>query len=1027
MKSKILSIATSTLALVMFCHGAETPKQHDARLEWWREARFGMFVHWGLYSGLAGTWNEKPVGKSGGMEWIQQRVGADTDTYAKAAVPKFTPKPGFAREWARMAKDAGCRYVVFTTKHHDGFALHDSKVSDYDAGSVLHRDLVKEIVEACRAEKLKVGFYHSVIDWHHDQYGYAKSKQLPHPLKGKPYPNGERDHAKYVGHLHAQVNELVSNYGNVDVLWWDYSSQDFQGDEAWRATELMQRVREKQPGIIMNNRLYRTREAGWASMGTEGFIPQIDTRFGDFITPEQHIPATGMPGIDWETCMTLNTTWGYSEHDHAWKSDETLIRNLIDIASKGGNYLLNIGPKGDGSIPEETVKSFQAIGAWMKVNGESIYATTASPFEKLAWGRCTVKKLGSSKSQLYLHVFNWPKDGRLTLPGLASKPLKAALLATGAKLDVSSTGNSVTIALPSAAPDKIASVVALEIEGAPEVVKPDPYADETPAQRDARMKWFREARFGMFIHWGVYAVPAGTYHDKRIGGIGEWIMNNGKIPVAEYRAFAKQFNPVKYDADEWVRTAKDAGMKYIVITSKHHDGFALFDSKATDWDIMDATPYGKDLLKQLSAACQRHGIKLGFYYSQAQDWTHPGGGVCGKHWDPAQDGDMNAYIRNIAVPQVREILSNYGPISVLWWDTPCGMTKEMADPLISLLRLQPGIIHNNRLGGGYHGDTETPEQFIPATGYPGRDWETCMTMNDTWGFKSYDDHWKPTATLIRNLVDIASKGGNYLLNVGPTSEGLIPAPSIDRLREVGAWMKLNGDAIYATTATPFKRLPWGRCTKKLSADGATLYLHVFDWPASGKLLVPGLKNAVQSAALLASGKKLTATSAADGVILDVPADAPDQVSSTIVLKVKGPLEVEPTLLTQSPDGSLKLAALDAVTHGQIKYESGHGKDNIGYWLNPADWVEWPFRATKPGRYSVTAEIAAQGSGKFTVNLGGSTLQGTAPNTGDYAKFQKVDLGTLEIAAPGNTALVIKPVKAGWQPFNLKSIQLTPRP
>ncbi|MDD4026484.1 MAG: alpha-L-fucosidase, partial [Kiritimatiellae bacterium] len=236
---------------------AENPAERDARMRWWREARFGMFVHWGLYSGLAGTWEGKPVGDKGGMEWIQQRVKTDTGTYAKKAIPLFKPAPGFAKEWAKLAKMAGCKYIVLTSKHHDGFALHDSKVSDYDAGSVLNRDLIREFVDAARAEGLRLGFYHSVIDWHHDQYEYALSKQLPHPLKGKPYPNGKRDHAAYLKFLHAQADELVSNYGPVDVLWWDYSSQDFEGDTAWRAFDLMAAVRAKQPAIIMNNRLFR--------------------------------------------------------------------------------------------------------------------------------------------------------------------------------------------------------------------------------------------------------------------------------------------------------------------------------------------------------------------------------------------------------------------------------------------------------------------------------------------------------------------------------------------------------------------------------------------------------------------------------------------------------------------------------------------------------------------------------------------------------------------------------------------------
>lgn len=442
----------------------ESPQQRDARMRWWREARFGMFVHWGLYSGLAGTWAGKPVGTKGGMEWIQQRVKADTKTYAQKAIPLFKPKPDFAKEWAQLAKTAGCKYVVFTTKHHEGFALHDSKVSDFDAGSILKRDLVKEIVDACRAEGLRVGFYYSVIDWHHDQYAYGFSKQLPHPLKGKPYPNGERDHKKYIEFMHSQMNELVSNYGQIDIMWWDYSAQDFQGDEAWRAFDLMKMVREKQPLIIMNNRLFRIPEAGWVSMGTEGYTAKLDPRYGDFITPEQHIPATGMPGIDWETCMTMNTSWGYSEHDHNWKSEETLIRNLVDIASKGGNYLLNIGPKGDGSVPEQSVKAMTAISKWMKVNGEAIYATTASPFEKLEWGRCT-KKVTPEGGTLYFHIFEVPADGRIVVPEMRAKIVKAKLLATGADVKFSTEGNNVVLNVGSPLPDKIATVVALDFKG----------------------------------------------------------------------------------------------------------------------------------------------------------------------------------------------------------------------------------------------------------------------------------------------------------------------------------------------------------------------------------------------------------------------------------------------------------------------------------------------------------------------------------------------------------------------------------
>jgi alpha-L-fucosidase len=430
-------------------------------------------------------------------------------------------------------------------------------------------------------------------------------------------------------------------------------------------------------------------------------------------------------------------------------------------------------------------------------------------------------------------------------------------------------------------------------------------AEETKAQRDARMAWWREAKFGMFIHWGVYSVPAGFYHGQPIGGIGEWIMNKGKIPMAEYQTYAKEFNPVKFNAEQWVKIAKDAGQKYIVITSKHHDGFAMFDSHASDWNIVQATPFGRDPLKELAAACKKEGIKLGFYYSQAQDWNNGGSAIGGK-WDPAQQHDMDDYIDKVAVPQVREILSNYGEFpAVLWWDTPTGMTKERADKLYNVVEtLRPNIIMNNRLGGGYQGDTETPEQRIPPQGYPGRDWETCMTMNDTWGYKSDDQNFKSTATLIHNLCDIASKGGNYLLNVGPTSEGLIPQPEVDRLAEIGAWMKVNGEAIYGTGPTIFgaeagafsptekdsKGKPkfiaaWDwRCTTK----PGEIYIHIFNWPA-GQIQLPPVKGKITKASLLASRGPgaLKFHQTAQGVTIQLPGHAPDPIASVLRLSIDG--------------------------------------------------------------------------------------------------------------------------------------------
>jgi len=422
---------------------------------------------------------------------------------------------------------------------------------------------------------------------------------------------------------------------------------------------------------------------------------------------------------------------------------------------------------------------------------------------------------------------------------------------------------------------------------------------------DARMQWWRKAKFGMFIHWGVYSVPAGIYKGQPVTHAGEWIMRTADIPVADYAAFTKQFDPTNFNADQWVKIAKDAGMKYIVITAKHHDGFAMFHTRVDHYNIYDATPWHQDSLAELAVACRKQHIRLGFYYSEAQDWHHPGGAAANKnpdadvdrqhHWDPAQEGSFDDYIDRVDIPQITELLSNYGPDTpaVLWWDTPIGMTPERVEKLLPLLKLKPDIITNNRLDDHHQtGDYQTPEQKIPADGLPG-DWETCMTINGTWGYKSTDHNFKSDETLIHNLVDIASKGGNYLLNVGPTSAGEIPPPEVERLRDIGRWMNVNGDAIYGTSASPFGHpFDWGRCTAKVLPDKTILYLHVWNWPSDGQLTVPGLKNRIVKAYLLKTNwlgwhRSINHTANANGVVLSLPKTPPDKISSTVVVEIQG--------------------------------------------------------------------------------------------------------------------------------------------
>ncbi|MBI5095279.1 MAG: alpha-L-fucosidase [Candidatus Hydrogenedentes bacterium] len=554
---------------------------------------------------------------------------------------------------------------------------------------------------------------------------------------------------------------------------------------------------------------------------------------------------------------------------------------------------------------------------------------------------------------------------------------------------------------------------------------------ETKEQRDKRMAWWREAKFGMFIHWGLYAVPGGVWKGKNIeNAAGEWIMFGGQIPVAEYEPLVKQFNPVKFDAKEWVRIAKDAGCKYITITSKHHDGFCLFDSKLTDYDVM-STPFKRDIMKELADECHKQGIKICWYHS-ILDWHHPDylprGAGSPRPWDtrPVDGANLDRYL-DYMKGELRELLTNYGQIGVIWFDGGWEHKPEElhSEEVTKMIRsIQPDIIINDRIN--IPQDFNTPEQNIPETGIPGRDWETCMTMNDTWGFKTNDTKWKSNETLIRYLVDIASKGGNFLLNVGPTAEGLIPQASVERLAAMGQWMKVNGDAIYGTTASPFKHLGWGRCTVK----PGVLYLHVFDWPADGKLVAAGLKNAVKKAYLLSDAKKtaLEAKNTPDGVAITVPAKAPDPIASVIALEIEGAPNVVDTPIPQLADGSVSLGAADAVVHGKTaKFESGNGKDNIGFWTDPKDTVSWEFNLSKAGKYQVAVTYAcepAAAGAEFTIECGGKKVDGKVTETANWGKYKTEPVGVIELAKTGKQTLTVAPKSAPHGAvMNLKSVVL----
>jgi alpha-L-fucosidase len=440
---------------------------------------------------------------------------------------------------------------------------------------------------------------------------------------------------------------------------------------------------------------------------------------------------------------------------------------------------------------------------------------------------------------------------------------------------------------------------------------PAPVSAGEEAARQERLKWFREAKYGLFIHWGLYAVPAGEWKGKRIVGLGEWIMNRARIPVGEYSRLATQFNPVKFDADAWVKLAQDAGMKYIVITAKHHDGFALFQSKVSTYDVVDATPFKRDILKELAAACARARMPLGFYYSQSQDWHDPNG--AGNEWDFGPDlgpdkkerKQYDKYLREKAEPQVRELLTEYGPVALVWFDTPRMMdVGDRAQRFTKIVReLQPSTLIDGRLG--VSGDYVTTGDNVVPPEVQSTAWEVPATINHTWGYKTYDHDWKSPGAIIFKLVDIVSKGGNYLLNVGPMANGIIPEPSQYVLRSAGDWLEVNGEAVYGAGATPFGE-ELGEPSSKGAKDvrGQPLMLARTEWRVTtkpGKLFftffaeprapfeLPAMKNTVKRAYRLADGAPIEVTTDAGRTILTIPRPILDPMATVIVVEIDGPV------------------------------------------------------------------------------------------------------------------------------------------
>jgi alpha-L-fucosidase len=541
-----------------------------------------------------------------------------------------------------------------------------------------------------------------------------------------------------------------------------------------------------------------------------------------------------------------------------------------------------------------------------------------------------------------------------------------------------------------------------------------------------RLRWFRDAKFGMFIHWGVYSML----------GRGEWIRNTYRIPLEEYQYYVDNFNPIKYDPDAWVDLALEAGMKYIVITSKHHDGFCIFDSKYTEYDIMHSK-YGRDALAMLVDACRRKGMPIGFYYS-IMDWYHSDY-LPRRPWEkdrPPEGADFERYIEYMK-NQLRELVERYHPV-ILWFDGEWEHSvEEMRSYEIEkmLRELKPDLLINDRLFHRKHGDFGTPENYVPATGLRNPDgtpklWEACYTINwNSWGYNRYETEFHSGTQLIRQLIEIVSKGGNLLLNVGPTPEGEIQPEFVTRLRHMGRWLKTNGEAIYGTSPSIFSRLPFfGRATVK----GNRVYLHVMGWPRDRILRIPGLKNRVRSVYFLARKEtKLPFSRKGKDVWIQLPERPLDPDATVVVVEVEGTPAAEPFEIRPDRSGNIELPVYLAEIRsrmGQRAYlDYFYRTTMLTNWQNVHDYPEWEFVTSRSTTYEVKIFYAAAGQtgSQFVVEIDQESLPGTVKSSGTPYAPDAFSLGQVKLDAGRHTLRVRLRHILNNYAMNLEKVVLVP--
>lgn len=983
---------------------------------------------------VAGCTGELVVPNEKQMEWADAEIGVmfhfDMQVFnpdyewrhwgTHPDVSTFNPTELDTDQWLEAASKIGAKYAVLVAKHCCGFSLWPTEAHEYSVKNSPWRngegDIVRDFVESCKKYNIKPAIYASTsangLYW------------VDNP--GVVQPGGPYTQEEYNAVVEKQLTELWSNYGDLFEIWFDGGvlSMDLGG------ADVLSLVRKLQPEAI----------AFQGPFGHPNLIRWVGNEYGSapypcWATADSTTNSDGMTevsglygnpdGAFWcpgEADCTLrhNSTrqggweWAPGEDDELYTVDELMGKYETSVG-RNTNLLLGLVVDPRGLVPEGDVARLEEFGKALEQKYGTPHATASGngrkvtlPLDAPAIVDRVVIREDISQGE---RVRAYELQGKLT---------------SGEWITLSVGSNIGHKHIDIFRPVELTQLrlVVKDSKGQPRIAELSAFSLEP---RSAQEVMFEDGNYAMFVHFGLYSKLEGTWKGKPYWGNAEWIMNANQagIPVDEYVAEAADFRPDEFDAEAVVQLAKDAGMKYIIITSKHHEGFAMFDSDADDFNIHDAGDFGRDIIGELADACHRNGLGIGFYYSQFQDWTAPGGGN-----GPTTDASGRAvsfdqYFRNKCVPQVREILTKYGDIELIWFDTPGNMDIEYSKELVDLVHeLQPGALVSSRVGNDM-GDYETlGDMEVPPTNVPGR-WEGIDVTQVGWGYDRNDSEWKSPDYIVRTLTSVIARGGTFMLNVGPMASGAIPPEAAMSLRRAGEWVHRYPDAVYAAGPSPWGHaLPWGDAV----TQPGKIYLIVYDWPDDGRLWVPGIRSAI-SGVKLYGGESLKYAKEGDMTCIEVPWRQPDEFASVIEVDVIGSPDVA-NLITVDPSVTTEFAVTFG-EHDGCRFTKDSWMDKFGEWkfknalcdLAPDCWFDWTLDVPKAGHYDVELEYEGDKFVTWQLEVDGEPVIINSQKADNFYNWRR--LGWIEIKDPGRHCICIRAVGGDFASATVSAIRFTP--